>query len=227
MDAVNIKNLSVSFDGKEVLSISELDIKACAVTVITGISGSGKSTLLRSINRLNECFKNCRTSGDITVTLANKPRSVYAYPPEYLRQKVGMVFQRPNVLPVSIEKNFLIPLVHGADLSHKNAVRVMEEKLKTVGLWDEVKDRLNVLANALSGGQQQRLCIARALSLDPEILLLDEPTSSLDKRSEEFVEEYILAISSTVTVIAVTHNAVQAQKLGAGFADMDMINKLF
>ncbi len=224
MDAVIIKNLSVSFAGKEVLKVAELNIKARAVTVLTGASGSGKSTFLRSINRLNECFDGCRTSGEVSVMFDGKLHPVRDCGPEMLRRKAGMVFQHPNVLPVSIEKNFLIPLVHGAGVEKKQAVRVMEEVLKSVGLWDEVKDRLPAPANTLSGGQQQRLCLARALSLEPEMLLLDEPTSSLDKRSAALIEDYILGISGAVTVVAVTHNAEQARRLGTEFVDMEEIN---
>jgi phosphate transport system ATP-binding protein len=222
--AVKIKNLTVSFAGKEILNVAELNIRPHVVTMITGASGSGKSTLLRSINRLNECFDGCATTGEIAVTLDGKTRPVIDYVPEYLRQKAGMVFQHPNVLPVSIEKNFLLPLIHGAGVDRKTAAFVMEEKLKIVGLWDEVKDRLSAPANILSGGQQQRLCFARALSLSPEILLLDEPTSSLDEKSAGFIEDYIQKVSGEMTVVFVTHNADQAKRLGTDFVNMETIN---
>ena len=223
-DAVKIKDLTVSFAGKEVLNVAELNIRTHIVTVITGASGSGKSTLLRSINRLNECFDGCSTAGEIIVTLDGKARPASDYVPEYLRQKAGMVFQHPNVLPVSIEKNFLLPLIHGAGVERKTAVHVMEDNLKIAGLWDEVKDRLSAPANILSGGQQQRLCFARALSLAPEILLLDEPTSSLDERSAGLIEDYILKVSDEITVVFITHNAEQAKRLGTDFVNMEEIN---
>jgi phosphate transport system ATP-binding protein len=207
-----------------VLAIDALDIRAQKITVITGASGKGKSTLLRSLNRLNECFTNCTTSGSIAVLLNGTMRQARDVPVELLRRKVGMVFQHPNLLPVSIEKNFTIPLVRGAGIARKDAVFVMEEKLKLAGLWDEVKDRLSHPAASLSGGQQQRLCIARALSLDPEILLLDEPTSSLDEQSRDGIESYILGAVRALTVILVTHNKEQAERLGDDFIEIESVN---
>lgn len=224
LDCFIIRHLAVSFGGRRVLSVPELSIRSHTVTVITGASGSGKSTLLRSLNRLNECFKDCLTTGSVMVNLGGQMHSIYDFPPELLRRKVGMVFQHPNVLPVSVEKNFTIPLVHGAGIRYHTAVRIMEEKLRLVGLWEDLSGRLAEPAQTLSGGQQQRLCMARALALEPEILLLDEPTSSLDPKASETVEEYILKISRTVTVIAVTHNAAQAAKLGEDHIDMEKIN---
>jgi phosphate transport system ATP-binding protein len=221
-----LKNLSVSFDGRQVLDIDTLDIRAKKITVIMGASGKGKSTLLRSLNRLNECFTNCKTTGSIDVLLNGKMQHLRDVNVEVLRRKAGMVFQQPNLLPVCIEKNFTIPLVNGAGIARKDAALVMEEKLKLAGLWDEVKDRLASPATSLSGGQQQRLCIARALSLDPEILLLDEPTSSLDDRSRDGIESYILGAGRALTVILVTHNKEQAERLGDDFIEIDSVNHI-
>jgi phosphate transport system ATP-binding protein len=224
MNCFEIKRLSVSFDGKQVLAIDALTIQAQRITVITGASGKGKSTLLRSLNRLNECFANCTTSGDIAVLLNGTLQPARDVAVEVLRRKAGMVFQQPNLLPVSIEKNFTIPLVHSAGAARKDAAHIMEEKLRLVGLWDDVKDRLSAPAATLSGGQQQRLCIARALSLAPEILLLDEPTSALDDRSRDVIESYIRSVGHALTVILVTHNHEQAERLGDDFIEIDTVN---
>jgi phosphate transport system ATP-binding protein len=222
-DTINcfeIKNLSVAFDGRQVLNIASLNICAKKITVITGASGKGKSTLLRSLNRLNDCFTNCKTGGSINVLLNGKMQTLREINLELLRRKVGMVFQQPNLLPASIEKNFTIPLVHSAGIARKDALPVMEEKLKLAGLWNEVKDRLSAPASSLSGGQQQRLCIARALALDPEILLLDEPTSALDDSSRDIIESYILGAGRALSVILVTHNKEQAERLGDDFVEI-------
>ncbi|MDR2884744.1 MAG: phosphate ABC transporter ATP-binding protein [Deferribacteraceae bacterium] len=222
MNAVTIKDLSVSFGDNRVLSIGELNIKAEGITVIMGASGSGKTTLLRSINRLNECFDSCKTSGEITIF----DRSIYSYPLEELRCKAGMVFQDPNVLPFSIEKNFTLPLRHGMNVDIKRAREIARKKLTLVGLWDDVKSRLNEPAESLSGGQKQRLCIARALALEPKILLLDEPTSSLDVNAATVVEDYILELSRTITIVMVTHNPTQAQKMGQEFINIDKLSEI-
>lgn len=219
MDAVRINELKVSFDKKVILDIPFLSMKYLGITVITGASGAGKSTLLRSINRLNECFDNYKHEGTIEVYLDGKFHDVNNYPVDKLRKKVGMVFQHPNVLPVSIEKNFTIPL----GMNRRKAAPIIEEKLKDIGLWNDVKDRLSENASLLSGGQKQRLCLARALALNPEILLLDEPTSSLDMEATEQIEDYIIKLSEKVTIIAVTHSPAQAEKLGTDFIT---VNKL-
>ena len=226
MNLFEIRGLTVSFGGVQVLNIPSLDIVKGERVVITGASGNGKTTLLRSLNRLNECFPESKTGGTVKVILNGTLQDINAVPLEELRRKVGMVFQHPNVLPVSILKNFTVPLMHGMGVKRKDAEQVMAEKLKLVGLWDEVSDRLDKSAASLSGGQQQRLCLARALSLDPEILLLDEPTSSLDPQASELIEEYILKISSTVNIVAVTHSIAQAEKLGTQFIDIKKINKV-
>lgn len=221
-----VNSLSVSFGGRQVLDIGALEIKKHAITVITGASGCGKSTFLRSLNRLNECFNGVLTSGEIYINIAGIMENIMSLPAEALRRRAAMVFQHPNVLPVSIERNFTIPLVHGAGLKKQEAQHLMQAQLKAAGLWDEVKDRLGMPALNLSGGQQQRLCIARALSLSPDVLLLDEPTSSLDKKAGEVIEGYISRLAQELTVVMVTHNPAQAEKLGDDFINMETVNRV-
>jgi phosphate transport system ATP-binding protein len=227
MNTYTISHLSVSFGGVRVLAVDDLSIRSQTVTVLFGPSGAGKSTFLRALNRLNDCFPHSKTTGEITINLDGRAQALNSVNEEYLRRKAAMVFQHPNVLPVSIEKNFTLPLIHGAGLRKDEALNMMENKLKSVGLWDEVADRLKKDARELSGGQQQRLCLARALSLSPEILLLDEPTSSLDAKAAAVVEEYIAELAKGLTVVAVTHDAAQKERLGKEFLDITQINKLF
>lgn len=226
MNSILAKNLSVSFGDRRILEISGLQVAQRGVTVISGPSGAGKSTLLRTFNRLNDFFSNCRVEGTIEARLDGAMCSIYSLPPDKLRRKIGMVFQHPNVLPVSIMKNFTLPLVQGMGLSYGQAGKIAEDMLKSVGLWNDVKDRLNLAAETLSGGQKQRLCFARAMALEPEILLLDEPTSSLDSHSAAEVEEYIVETSKNISIILVTHSRTQAEKLGHHFLDMEKINEV-
>jgi len=213
--AISIKELTVAFGGNCAVSDISLDIQADELTVLVGRSGSGKSTLLRAINRLNDCFEGCTTSGNIQVHLKDGAIEVNSakLSLEFLRSRVGMVFQTPNVLPISIKRNLLLPqkLIRGAD--GKNASEMMEKVLEHVGLFDEVKDRLNHPAVTLSGGQQQRLCLARALALEPEILLLDEPTASVDYKSSELIEKLLLRLTKTIPVVVVSHSLKQTRTL--------------
>ena len=186
------------------------------ITVILGRSGSGKSTLLRSINRLNELFEGYHGEGEVRLLLNDELIPVSGEnAPEIteLRRKTGMVFQSPNPLPVSIRKNITLPLELAFNLSGSEKESILTEKLKQVGLWEEVKDRLNNSALSLSGGQQQRLCLARALALNPELLLLDEPTASLDRSAAQKVEDMILSLKEKISVIMVSHSLQQAAKL--------------
>ncbi|MDR1045051.1 MAG: phosphate ABC transporter ATP-binding protein [Candidatus Adiutrix sp.] len=226
MNSLYARALTVDFGDRRVLSIDELAVKKGGISVIAGASGSGKSTLLRTFNRLNDFFPDCQVKGLLEASIDGRRQSVYDLKVDELRRKIGMVFQHPNVLPVSIIKNFTLPLVQGLGLSSDQAVRMAEERLKSVGLWNEVKNRLNSAADILSGGQKQRLCLARALALEPDILLLDEPTSSLDSGAAAEVEEYILAISKNVTIVLVTHSLKQAERLGTHFFDMEKINEV-
>ena len=212
---ITIHNLSVSFHGKNSIADVGFEVMPGELTVLVGRSGSGKSTLLRAVNRLNECFEGCVTTGGVKVQLDGKSLDVYSpkTDPEYLRCRIGMVFQTPNVLPVSIERNFLLPqkLVRG--VVGNTAREKMEQVLEEVGLFNEVKDRLNHPATTLSGGQQQRLCLARALALEPEVLLLDEPTASVDYRSAEHIEQLLQKLIPTLPMLVVSHSLSQTRAL--------------
>ena len=210
------EKLSVFFGKRQILHGVNLEIPAGKITVILGPSGSGKTTLLRSFNRLNECFEDYSGSGLVRVRLESVLRSVEgngAVTLTQLRRRVGMVFQTPNPLPLSIRRNILLPLRMAASTEKNAAEEIMQQTLTEVGLWHEVADRLNHTATSLSGGQQQRLCLARALALKPEILLLDEPTASLDRAAAEKVEELLLSFKGVYSVIMISHSLAQARKL--------------
>ena len=216
----DIRALAVSFGGRPVLRDVSLSFPARRVSVILGRSGSGKSTLLRSINRLNECFEGHVQSGEVRVLLdgASVPTRGEGAPPlPVLRRRAGMVFQSPNLLPVSIRRNITLPLELAFRPGREEARGILQERLTQTGLWDEVKDRLDTPAASLSGGQQQRLCLARALALRPDLLLLDEPTASLDQTAAERIEDMILALKEEVSIIMVSHSLTQARRL-ADFA---------
>jgi len=208
--------LRVSFGGREILHGIDASFPANRVSVILGRSGCGKSTLLRSLNRLNECFDGCRSEGDISVRISGTlvPVTGNGAPPlTELRRRVGMVFQSPNPLPVSIRRNITLPLELTLSLRRSQAEDLLEEALTLTGLWNEVKDRLDAPAQSLSGGQQQRLCLARALALKPDLLLLDEPTASLDRVAAQKVEEMICSLKEHVSIIMVSHSLQQAANL--------------
>ena len=211
-----VNGLKVSFLGREILHGIDISFPANKISVILGRSGSGKSTLLRSINRLNECFDGYSGEGDVRVLVNKNIVSITgndAPALTELRRRVGMVFQSPNPLPVSIRRNITLPLEMAFKLSRAEMDRIMREKLEQTGLWEEVKDRLDAGAQSLSGGQQQRLCLARALALNPDLILLDEPTASLDRAAAQRVEDMILALREKLSVIMVSHSLQQAAKL--------------
>ncbi|MDR1379339.1 MAG: ATP-binding cassette domain-containing protein [Synergistaceae bacterium] len=216
---VSVRNLVVSFGEHEVLHGVNVDFPFKQVSALLGRSGSGKTTLLRSLNRLNEHFENYSGQGEVSVVLNGNIRSVHAknresaMPLDQLRRLVGMVFQAPNPLPLSIRKNIILPLTLVAELGKDEAEEAMSRVLNEVGLWNEVRDRLDRPAQALSGGQQQRLCLARALALKPEILLLDEPTASLDRAAASRIEELILSFKGRYSIIMISHSLSQARKL--------------
>lgn len=221
--AIRVESLSVSFAGRQVLDNMNLEIPAGGPTVLVGRSGSGKTTLLRAINRLNECLPGCVTTGQIRLRLGGQEplrpgeEWVDAYGPgtvvENLRKRVGMVFQTPNVLPVSVGRNLGLPLKLALGLPALEVQGRMEQALREAHLWDEVKDRLGHPAQTLSGGQQQRLCLARALAFAPDILLLDEPTASLDYKAARGIEELLLELASRYTLLLVSHSLNQARRL--------------
>jgi phosphate transport system ATP-binding protein len=194
-----------------------IGIRERAITSLIGPSGCGKSTLLRTFNRMNDTIAGCRVTG--TVELDGRPIYGPGTDVEDLRKRVGMVFQRPNPFPLSVRENVAFgPRIHalrrGADLD-----AAVEASLTAVGLWDELKDRLDESALALSGEQQQRLCIARVLAVEPEVLLMDEPCSALDPVATMRVEELMRELVARYTIVIVTHNMQQAARVSdqAGF----------
>ena len=215
-----IQNLSVSFHGRKAVCNINADLPTGGITVLLGRSGCGKTTFLRALNRLNETFDGYEGSGSVNMLLGGKMTDIYSsrsFEPTALRRKVGMVFQTPNPLPMSIRRNITLPLQLMPGGRRSETEGRMEAALKTTGLWDEVKDRLDAPTKRLSGGQQQRLCLARALALEPEMLLLDEPTASLDKRSSELIEDHLLSLKNRYSIVMVSHSVRQAVKLGSYF----------
>ncbi len=213
---VSVSNLTISFGSHQVVSNAYVDFYRHQIHVLTGASGSGKTTFLRALNRLNDCFSECKTTGDIQLTLNNSQHWVQCMPEQQLpqlRQKVGMVFQHPQLLPGSILDNLLLPLKVVNSVTGQQAHHIAQTALSQAALWEEVSHRLNVHASSLSGGQQQRLCLARTLALEPEILLLDEPTASLDKQTAQQIETLIMELAHRYTIIMVSHSAKQTEKL--------------
>ena len=202
-------NLSVSYNGRYVIKDINLAFPKNSITAIIGPSGSGKTTLLRCLNRMNDLIRGARVEGSVIFNGKN----IYDpdIDPYYIRSRIGMVFQKPNPFPKSIFENVAFGLkING----FKGDIRKrVEEALKLAALWDEVKDRLNHNAYELSGGQQQRLCIARALAVEPEVLLMDEPAASLDPVSTTRIEELMIQLKERYTIIIVTHNMQQAARV--------------
>ena len=213
--AIDIRGLSVSFHGRRALGEVDLAIPPRGLTVVIGPSGSGKTTLLRSVNRLNECFPACRTTGAVRLRLGGRWVGAYdgACSLTDLRRRAAMVFQNPDPLPASIEKNFATPLRSVLECSRREVRDRMTVALREVLLYDEVKDRLGESALTLSGGQQQRLCLARALALEPEVLLLDEPTANLDFVATRRIEELLDRLKERYTIIAVSHSLGQTRRI--------------
>jgi len=189
----------------------DLDITRDEVTALIGPSGCGKSTLLRCFNRMNDTIPGCRVTGDIR--LDEEP--IYGnMDTEQLRARVGMVFQKPNPFPKAIFDNVAYgPRIHGLARKRSELEDIVERSLKRAGLWDEVKDRLDEPGNALSGGQQQRLCIARAIAVEPEVVLMDEPCSALDPIATARIEELIYELRGRYAIAIVTHNMQQAARV--------------
>jgi phosphate transport system ATP-binding protein len=186
-----------------------LDFAAHKVTALIGPSGCGKSTFLRNLNRINETLRDTRIEGDITLDGEN----ILDKDVTEIRRRIGMVFQRPNPFPKSIFENIIYgPKINGM-LKKKTAAQIVEESLRRAALWDEVKDKLHESAYAISGGQQQRLCIARALAVDPEVLLLDEPCSALDPIATAKIEDLLVGLKDQCTIVIVTHNMQQAARV--------------
>lgn len=208
---IAVKNFNFYYGDFKALKDINMDIKKNKVTALIGPSGCGKSTFLRSINRMNDLIDSSKYEGEILVDGVNifdKSCDIVE-----LRKKIGMVFQKPNPFPKTIYENLVYaPKLHG-EKSKDKLDEIVESSLKSVALWDEVKDKLHKSALGLSGGQQQRLCIARAISVNPEVLLMDEPTSALDPISTAKIEELIRQLEEKYSIVIVTHNMQQASRI--------------
>jgi len=210
--AFSVNNLSVLFSEHAVLKNVSIDIRANSVTAIIGPSGCGKSTFLRALNRMHELSPTARMQGSIILF----GQDIYSpkIEPVIVRRRVGMVFQKSNPFPtMSIADNVTVGLRLNGMRDRSTINGRMEESLKMSALWDEVKDRLSAPAVSLSGGQQQRLCIARALAVRPEVLLMDEPASALDPLATAKIEDLIIELKKQFTIVIVTHNMQQAARI--------------
>lgn len=207
---LSIKNLDLFYGDNQALKDINIDIKENKVTALIGPSGCGKSTFLRTLNRMNDLIENVTIKGKIEVDGEDIYQTEAVIK---LRTKVGMVFQKPNPFPMSIYDNIAYgPRIHGIR-DKKILDKIVEESLRGAAIWDEVKDRLKTSALGLSGGQQQRICIARAIAMKPEVILMDEPTSALDPISTSKVEELIEELKKDYTIVIVTHNMQQAARI--------------
>lgn len=217
---LEVKDLSLYYDQKRALNCINLKIPEKKVTAFIGPSGCGKSTLLRCFNRMNDLVDSCRIEGEINMDGKN----IYAKDVDVpdLRRQVGMVFQKPNPFPKSIYENVAYGLRLQGVKSKRILDTVVENSLRGAAIWDEVKDRLHDNAFGLSGGQQQRLVIARAIAIEPEVILLDEPASALDPISTLKIEELIYELKSKYTIVIVTHNMQQAARVSDYTAFMYM-----
>ena len=209
---IRAKNLDVFYGDKQALFNVNLELNEKEVTALIGPSGCGKSTFIRCINRMNDVIDICKIEGSIEMDgfdINDKSIDVVE-----LREKVGMVFQKPNPFPKSIYDNISYgPKIHGKGETKDELDEIVVNSLKKAALWNEVKDRLNEPGTSLSGGQQQRLCIARAISVNPEVILMDEPCSALDPIATAKIEELIDELKTTYTIVIVTHSMAQAVRV--------------
>ena len=209
---IEATNVSVFYSEKQALNNVSVDIEDRAVTAFIGPSGCGKSTFLRCFNRMNDVIPNCRVEGSINMGDINI--NSQQVDPVLLRARIGMVFQKPNPFPKTIFENVAYgPRIHGLAHSKSELDDMVEDSLKKAGLWGEVADRLNDQATGLSGGQQQRLCIARAIAVGPEVLLMDEPCSALDPIATSVIEELITDLQQRFAILIVTHSMQQAARV--------------
>lgn len=208
MNILEINNLNVSYGSKQVIKNLSMNIEKNKITAIIGPSGCGKSTLLSTLNLMVT-----ENGGSFTGEILFKDKDVLSYEKDHLRRMIGIVFQKPTPFPFSIYKNLTYaPKYYG--IKDKNKLNeIVESTLKRVGLYEEIDKDLNMLATKLSGGQQQRLCIGRALTVEPEILLMDEPCSALDRKNTANIEEMLLELSKDYTIVIVTHNLYQAKRI--------------
>ena len=210
-DAFTVQNMDLYYGSFHALKNVNLNLPSGEITAFIGPSGCGKSTFLKSLNRMNDLVEGCKITGDIRLMgedIYDKRMDV-----SLLRRRVGMVFQKPNPFPMSVYDNIAYgPRTHGirkkAELDE-----IVEKSLRDAAIWDELKDRLKKSALGLSGGQQQRLCIARALAVKPEVILMDEPTSALDPISTSKIEDLVMDIKKDYTIVMVTHNMQQAVRV--------------
>jgi phosphate transport system ATP-binding protein len=212
MSKIKAENVNVYYGSKQALFDVSIDIAEKEVTALIGPSGCGKSTFLRCLNRMNDVIEICRVEGSIkmdNLELNSRKLDVVR-----LRENVGMVFQKPNPFPKTIYENVAYgPTIHGIAQSKEEMDQIVETSLKKAALWNEVKDRLDEIGTGLSGGQQQRLCIARAISVSPEVILMDEPCSALDPIATAQIEELIDDLKKEVTIVIVTHSMSQAARV--------------
>ncbi|HEY7811390.1 MAG TPA: phosphate ABC transporter ATP-binding protein PstB [Allosphingosinicella sp.] len=206
------RDVSVFYGTKKAIDAVSIDVSQEHVTAFIGPSGCGKSTFLRTLNRMNDTIANARVEGQIALD----GEDIYSSGMDVvqLRARVGMVFQKPNPFPKSIYENVAYgPRIHGLANAKADLDGIVEKSLKRAGLWEEVKDRLSESGTALSGGQQQRLCIARAIAVDPEVILMDEPCSALDPIATAKIEELIHELRGRYAIVIVTHNMQQAARV--------------
>lgn len=211
MNVFSIENMNLWYGDSQALNDINMEIEEKSITALIGPSGCGKSTFLKSLNRMNDLIQNVKITGDI------KYNGSDIYSPgvniNELRREIGMVFQKPNPFPMSIYDNVAYgPRTHGTK-GRAMLDEIVEKSLRSAAIWDEVKDRLKKSALGLSGGQQQRLCIARALAVEPKVLLMDEPTSALDPISTSKVEDLAVELKNNYSIIMVTHNMQQAARI--------------
>lgn len=206
---IEVKNLEIKIEDKKILKNINVEIKKNKITAIIGPSGCGKTTFLKSLNNLLKEENGIKISGDIIF----KDKKITDIQEEVLRKSIGLVFQTPTPFPFSIYKNMTYAPIYYGIRDKRKLDKIVKEKLEYAGLYDEVYNELNKSALKLSGGQQQRLCIARALTSDPEVLLLDEPCSALDIQNTAKIEELLKRLSEEYTIIIVTHNLFQARRI--------------
>lgn len=207
---MTVRNLNLWYGTHQALKDINMNIEEHKITALIGPSGCGKSTFMRCLNRMNDLIKDCKVEGDVRLHDVDVYKDMDV---NILRRQVGMVFQKANPFPMSIYDNIAYgPRIHGIR-DKKKLDEIVEKSLTGAAIWDEVKDRLNKNALGLSGGQQQRLCIARALAVEPEVLLMDESTSALDPISTSRIEDLILELKEKYTIVIVTHNMQQAVRV--------------
>ncbi|MGQ1786718.1 MULTISPECIES: phosphate ABC transporter ATP-binding protein PstB [unclassified Saccharicrinis] len=210
---LKVDKLHIAYNKSDKYAVKDVNvtIKKNTITAIMGPSGCGKSTMLRAINRMHELYPDIKTEGDIYLNEEN----IMKMSPIHLRRKIGMVFQRPNPFPtMSIYDNVIAGYkLNGIRIKKSARDQIVEDSLRSVALWDEVKDSLHKKGTFLSGGQQQRLCIARAIAFKPDVILLDEPTSALDPIATSKVEDLLIQLKKNYTIVMVTHNMSQAARI--------------